>query len=289
MEISEKFIKDFKPFGAAVTHQGKKVRPETKTNVAIGRIATVENSGKNNLKVVMKVAGAKYDFSGFVNDNTPVAKLIKQAKEEDLVICARFEKKRKKNVDPNLPIDEITKDSFIAKENIVNIVAGVYNFNSKEWILSSDAVSNPAEDPEYVKNELASATYSTDDFFTASAPKIQTTDADWKANHLISMFTYAREHCKENGVDIGIKGLKVLATHLLTAADVLQMKANKFDMPNYNDYSHTKARGMLFSWMKANPLSTDLMKTKGAFNKWVEDFAEENVELWAWAKEEAQK
>ena len=289
-ELQEKWINGFISLGAEVQHNGQKIRPNTTTSVVIGKVERIDESGNNNLKVTVKVPGAKYDFSGFLNDNTPVANLIKEAKEKGVAICVRLERKRKKNADPTADIKDLTASSDIAKENIVWIIAGVYNFGTSEWILTDDAVSNPEEDPAYVLAEMKSAAYSTEGFFESNnAPKLQTTDLDWKANHLLSMFAYASEHCQENEVGLKIAELKVLAIYMLKAADQLQIKAKNIPAPNYNDYSHTKARGMLFSWMRLNPLSREIMDEKGGFNKWIKKFIEEGVELWNWANEEAYK
>lgn len=289
-ELTEKWINDFVSHGPAITHKGVSVRPETRTSIAIGKVSQLEDKGKNNLKAIIKVAGAKYDFSGFVNDNSAVAGLLKQAKEKDTAICVRFEKKRKKDVDPTSTIEALTKDAGTARDSIVNIVAGVYNFNTSEWILTDDAVSNPSEDPDFVNTELGKASFSTEGFFTSDVkPKLQTTDKDWKANHLISMFTYASEHNFENETGLDNKGLKVLATYMLKACDQLQVKAKNLENPNYNDYSHTKARGMLFSWMRVNPLSKEIMGTKGGFSQWITRFLEESIDLWEWAAAEVEK
>ena len=294
MQIQEKWINDFTSLGREVPTENGVVRPETRTSIAIGRVLQLNEAGKNNLKLTVKVPGAKFDFSGFLNDNSPVAELLKEAKEKDLPIAARFEKKRKKDVDPSTPIADLTVDAFTAKENIVNIVAGIYNFNNSTWLLTEDAVSNPDEDPEYVSTALTSAAYSTENFFsspsvTTTAPKISTTDADWKANHLISMYNFGAEHNFENEIGLEPKAIKVLATYMLRACDQLQMKIYQIQTPNYIDYSHTKARGMLFSWMKINPLSKEIMSRKGGFNEWITKFLDESTELWEWAKDEAEK
>lgn len=291
-ELKEKWLNDFIGLGSPVEHNGKMIRPETRTSIAIGKISKLDEAGKNNLKLTLEVAGAKYDFIGFMNDNTPVSKLAKQAKEENLTICVRFEKKRKKGVDPSKSIDEITKDSFTARDNIVNIVAGVYNFNSEDWVLTDDAISNPDEDPKFVADELKKAVYSTDGFFTSPSKSnsgnqtFQPVDTNWKRNHLITMFTYASEHNHEHKLELDYNALKVLANYMLKATDQLQTRANNLPEPNYNDYSHTKARAMLFSWMKINPLTKTIMTTKGGFNDWITKFLNESVAIWEWATQE---
>lgn len=289
-ELKEKFINGFITKGPEVEHNGEKLRPNTTTSVAIGKVSGLEESGNNNLKCVVKVPGAKFDFSGYLNDNTPVANLLREAKENDYPICVRFERKRKKDADPTKDISELTSSMDVARDNVVWITAGVFNFSTEEWILTDDAVSNPDEDPDYVNQEIKNASYSTEGFFQSSnTPKLQTTDLDWKANHLLSMHSYAAEHSIDNEIDLNEKEIKVLAIYMLRAVDQLQMEVKNIASPNYNDYSHTKARGILFSWMRQNPLSREIMSVQGGFNKWVRTFLAESVELWAWANEEAQK
>lgn len=288
-ELREKWIKGFVSLGPEIEHNGQKIRPNTTTSVVIGKVVRLDEAGKNNLKATIKVPTAKYDFSGFLNDNTPVSNLLKQAKEKDVPICVRIERKRKKNADPTADIADLTKTPELGRENVVWIVAGVFNFSTSEWILTDDAVSNPEEDPDYVMKEIKSASYSTSGFFQSDAPRLQTTDKDWKANHLISMFAYASEHNLENEIGLNTEQLKILAIYMLKAVDQLQMKAKGIEVSNYNDYSHTKARGMLFSWMRLNPLSKDIMTQKGAFNQWISRFLEENLEIWNWANIEANK
>lgn len=288
-EIKEKWLKEFVSLGSEVEHKGAKVRPNTRTSVVIGKVTRVEEAGKNNLKGTVKVPGAKFDFSGFLNDNTPVANLLKQAEEKDVPVCVRFERKRKKGVDPSSDIMEITKTPEIARDNIIWIIAGVFNFSNSEWILTDDAVSNPEEDPGYVLTEIKNASYSTAGFFESDAPKIQSTDKDWKVNHLISMFTYGSEHNLDNKIGLKPAEIKILASYMLKACDQLQMKAKGIEGPNYNDYSHTKVRGMLFSWMRVNPLSREVMSAKGGFNGWITRFIEENLAIWNWAVDEVNK
>ena len=289
-ELKEKWINDFTSLGAEVEVGGEKVRPDTRTSIAIGKVFSIEEVGRNNFKVVLKVTGAKYDFSGFMNNNNPVEELLKQAKELDAPIAVRFEKKRKKDADPKATMTELTVDSATARDNIVNIVAGVYNYSTKEWILTDDAVSNPAEDPAHVIQELEAASYSTANFFESDKPKrIVTTDKDQKVNHLISMYNFAAEHNLENEIGLKDEFLRILAGLMLKACDQLQMKMKNLDAPNYSDYSHTKARGMLFSWMRVNPLTQETITKKGAFNEWINKFLTENQELYEWAQAEVDK
>lgn len=288
-QLKEKWLKEFVSLGKEVVHEGQTVRPNTRTSIAIGKVTRLEETGKNNLKCTVKVPGAKFDFSGFLNDNTPVANLLKQAKEKEAPICVRLERKRKKGVSPVLDIMEITKTPELGRDNVVWIVAGVYNFGDSSWILTDDAVSNPNEDPSYVKNEIESSSYSTEGFFESAAPKLKTTDKDWKVNHLVSMYTYASEHNLENEIGLKHEELKILAIYMLKACDQLQMKVKAIPQPNYPDYSHTKVRGMLFSWMRVNPLSRAIMDEKGGFNKWISSFLTESIEIWSWATENAEQ
>lgn len=286
-ELKEKWIKEFISLGPAVNHNGETIRPNTTTSVVVGKVARLDDQGNNNLKCVVKVPGAKYDFSGFLNGNTPVSSLITECKEKDVPLCVRFERKRKKTADPSIDIKELTKSSDVARDNIVWIVAGVFNYGTEEWILTDDAVSNPEEDPDYVVREVKNASYSTEGFFEDNkAPKLQTTDLDWKVNHLLSMYNYAKEHSVENGLNFNENELRIIASYMLKSCDVLQMKVKSIPSPLYNDYSHTKARGLMFSWMKANKLSREIIQGKGEFNAWISRFLEESISTWSWANSE---
>lgn len=286
-QLKEKWIKEFISLGPVVEVNGEKLRPNTRTNIAIGKITALQDaSGKDNLKAVMKVTGAKYDFSGFINANTPVADLLKQAQEKDAPVCVRFERKRKKEADPHADIMELTKDTSIAQKNVVWVVSGIFNYNTNEWILTDSAVSNPNEDPEYVLQEIKAASYSTENFFEGNAPKLKTSDLEWKANHLMSMFTYACEHNKEFEVGLSDEEIKVLAKFMLKSSDLIQMKIKNIREPNYNDYSHTKARGILFSWMRVNPLTREIFDSKPELKKWLNRSLEENKSLVDWAYKE---
>lgn len=288
-EIKEKWIKGFISLGREIEHNGNKIRPNTTTQVVIGKVARLDDNGNNNMKATVKVPGAKFDYSGYLNENTPVGSLLKEVKEKDLPVCIRLERKRKKNADPMADIKDLIVSSDVARDNIVWIVAGVYNFGTEEWILTDDAVSNPTEDPDYVNIEIKSASYSTEGFFASTSPKLQTTDSDLKANHLLSMYAYASDHNLENEINLNEKEVKILATFMLKACDQLQMKVKGIETPNYNDYSHTKARGALFSWMRTNPLSREIMDTKGGFTEWLNKFLSDYLDVWNWANEEALK
>lgn len=286
MNIQEKWINDFIGLGPAITHEGESVRPETRVSIAIGKVKELNDNGKGNLQAIVSVTGAKFQFKGFLNSNSPVATLLTEAKEKDAVVAVRFERKRKKDVDPRTPIMELTADATTARNNIVWIVAGVYNFNAKSWILTDDAVSNPDEDSAGVVAELSKAAYSTAGFFESDAPKISTTDKDWAVNHLVSMYTYLSEHNIDNELNLDDKRLKFVAKHLLDAVDHVQKKVKRIDTPNYVDYSHTKVRGMLFSWMRVNPLPATAFASKEAFQSWLNKFIQDSLSLWSWAEQE---
>ena len=287
--LQEKWLDDFVALGPSIVHNGEKIRPETRVSIAIGKVKALDESGKNNLRAQVVVSGAKFPFAGFLNGNSPVANLLVEAKEKDAVVAVRFERKRKKDIDPSTPIMELTANASVAKDNIVWIVAGVYNFNAKEWIMTDDAVSNPAEDDAGVAAELGKASYSTEGFFETPKAKVSTSENDWKINHLVSMFTYASEHSFDNELELEVKMLRFLSKHMLNAVDQLQIKMKGLEEPNYSDYSHTKARGMLFSWMRVNPLSKETMSSKEAFQAWLIKFANDNEELWQWATAEVSK
>lgn len=284
MELKEKWIGYYLTHGEAVNVGGEEVFPESHTQIAIGKVKTYDEQGNNNVRVVVEVAGATYDFPGYINSGDPVANLLKQAKDEDHVICVRFEKKRKKDVDPKATIASITKDANTAKKNIVNIIAGVYNFNESSWVLSNEAVSNPANDPESVQTELDTAQINTKNFFGGPATPSVQADIDEKANQLIELYNFASKHNAEQGLDLKVKALKSLATNLLLAVDKLQVGVYELESANYSDLSHAKAKELLFAWVQVNPITTELLDKKGGFSEWVNSFLSESTDIWTWAR-----
>lgn len=293
-KIQEKWLEDFVGLGPEVEHKGEMVRPESRVSIAIGKVESFKEAKNDNVKVSLEVTGAKYPFSGFMNDNNPAAEIIKEAKERDETIAIRFERKRFSKIDPTIPIKELTANAQIAAKNIVWVVAGVYDFNNKDWILTNDAVSNPDEDPSSVKKDLNSAVFSTNEFFnnpeeTKTPVRRTNSDKDWQIRHLVSMFTYVSEHNMENKLGLEPKKLKFLAKYMLRGVDQLQVKVMGEPRPNYSDYSHTKARGMLFSWMRINPLSKEIMSSKKLIQEWMTRFIDESTEIWEWATAEIEK
>lgn len=290
IQIKEMWLRDFSALGPEVEVDGEILRPNTKVSIAVGKVFALEDKGNGNLRVILKVSGAKYDFSGFINSDDVVAKLLAQAQEKDMPIAVRFEKKRKRSADPRADIDDLTVDQNTARDNIVNVVAGAYNFNDKSWVMSDEAVSNPAEDPSNVEMELQKAVYDTSNFFSSpggqSKPRVRVQNgADDKANQLLSMYVHANELNVEQEIGLDANGVRHLAKYLLRAADMLQMAVYGLDEPAYNDYSHTKARMMLFSWLRVHPLNLDIMKN--SFNDWLNTFVKVNTETWRWAIQES--
>jgi len=283
--LKEKWINDFITLGPVVTHEGRQIRPNTVTKIAIGKVFSLD--GTDNLKAVVRVSGAKYDFAGYINANEPVAELLAQAKEKDMIVCVRFDKKRKKKADPLASISDLIVDQRTAKENIVNVVSGIYNFSTNEWILTGDAVSNPEEDPANVLTEIKNASYSVDGFFTSSK-KVQG-NPDEKANHLLSIYTFMSEYNAKKELGLDVKYLKSMAVYMLNAVNKVQMQVYGLEEVNYKDYSHTKARGMLFAFIHANLLTKEIITTRGSFVGYLDRFISESVEIWNWAIAESKK
>lgn len=281
-KLKEMMVGAFTGLGAEVDWNDSKVRPEVAVSVAIGVVEEFRDTGKDLARVRMEVAGAKYSYDGYIRTDEVVAKLIQKAMEDKTPIALRFEKKRKKDVDPTLPIAEISATVDIARENIIKVVVGAYNVNSEEWVLTGEAQTDVNEDPSFVVAKIKSAVnQDVSDFFAASKKKLQHYGDD-KANHLISMYYAVREKEAESDgeLSLNMKQRVFLAEALLSAVDKLQMIVYNSDEPNYRDYSHTRARFMLFQWLNLNPLTKDAIK---GLNEFLSQFINENAQIWKWA------
>lgn len=277
--LKEWRVGQFTGLGREVDHEGGKVRPEVAVSIASGKVSNIDLKNADNANITFNVTGAKYGYGGFINTSDPVFNLLKQAHENDTVICVRFEKKRKKNVSPITPIEELTKDMSTAKDNISRVIAGAYNVNTNSWILTRDAQSNPMEDPSEIAVELQKIQYDTSSFFAKPTAKVQG-QADDKANILVSMYFFIREREAKHGFELNEDQRRKLSLMLLAAADRLQTTVYNLDAPNYRDYSHTRARYILFSYEEINPLNLEAIKN---FKVWAQSFVEQNVDMWRWA------
>lgn len=217
---------------------------------------------KNPKSFMVKIAIALTDnpFSGYLFSDSIIYQLIQKAIETDSYVLLRFEKIRKKNVDINIPILDICKDLNIAKQNINKNVAGIYDFNSNKWILNDTALGKVEDDDETVKaliekarSGMSQENINTEIFFnTVSNTPVEVKPVTPKnfdrQNALITFYYFIIDCEKKYNYNLDDNQRKVLAKKILDVADNIQKLILNSNQVNYKDYSHTRARFLVFSF-----------------------------------------
>lgn len=262
---------------------GQEVRPDVKVALGAGIIKEIKETD-SNIQVIMNVEGAKWPYSGFINKVDPIVEVIRKAHELGAVVIMRFERKRNSKADPLASIDDLTASMDIAKENIVKMASGIYDINGEKWLLSGEAEVNPAEDPAWVSSKINSLIYDSvaiEGFFdapTVSKPNVNPYVND-RANALLTMYYFVKELEVKYDFELKDSGRRQIAENLLMLTDLLQVGVFSMNGPNHKDYSHTKARFMLFKWEEFNNLTADEIKN---LNNWGQAFLKESIEIWKW-------
>ncbi|WP_432523741.1 hypothetical protein [Kineococcus sp. SYSU DK006] len=135
-----------KPF---VSHDGvdaQGVRAEVWVQVGTGTVTKIENKDddvKRNVMVVIKSDNSRVSrpVTAWLAKSDPTYPAVLAAHESGREIQYRVESQRKPTVDRTTPIAELRVDMATAGANTVSIFAGI------DGQLSSEAVTDPAEDP----------------------------------------------------------------------------------------------------------------------------------------------
>lgn len=293
MAIVSKLIGGFTALGRTVDHKGTKMRPEVKVTIASARVTDIQDN-RGNLNITMAADGAKFKLGGFISADEQVAKVIELAREKDEPVCVRFEKKRKKDVDPTLPIEDISKTMDLARDNIVRTVVGVYDYNQDKWILSREAQSNPEEDPEGTLDAIRNLNFNVAGFFEEKAAGNVAAGGPVPANYaernrenaenaIMSMFFFLCEQEEKHGYKVDYDTKRKHAIQLVKVANMLQMQMFDLEEPDYAAYSHTRARYLIFKWAEVvSPLNEN---ASNKFSDWGKALLKNGASLWTWCKD----
>lgn len=129
-----------KPFTSHDGVDARGVRAEVWVQTGTGTVKELSENGKNVL-VKMQVEGLKHPVQGWTSTTESIYPLLVEAKEQGREIAYRIESQRKQGVPRETPIAELRKTQEIANENTRSLFVGI------DGTLSSEAVTNPAEDP----------------------------------------------------------------------------------------------------------------------------------------------
>lgn len=205
----------------------------------------------NSVMISVKPEKATTALHGYTFFDEKISEICGIAEEKGVPVLLRFETVRKSDIDKSISILELTKDIGTAAKSVNKCCSGVYDFNNGKWVLVANA-SDPDNDPEELKrliNEVKETQVSTDDFF--KEPATNRVPDPWilnKQSQLITMYFTVVEYEKKYGYTLEEEKRQKIARLLLKLSDEIQKILKGADVVNYKDYSHTKARQIVFSY-----------------------------------------
>lgn len=116
------------------------VRAEVHVQTGTGTVKAMEENGKNVL-IKMSVEGLRHPVQGWTSKTEAIYPMLVEAHEQKREIAYRIEAQRKNSVDRTIPIADLRPNAEEGAKNTRQIFVGV------DGNLSSEAITNPAEDP----------------------------------------------------------------------------------------------------------------------------------------------
>lgn len=310
--------------GPQPDENGELFRAEVKVVTGYGEIFDVEDSENKSRnpdnyaqKVVFKVDNSKYKSSGWAQSSDEVMKKVEEARSNGEPIHFRIETRRKKDIDRKTPINDLSYNSDVARENIHKSLAAVRLDSDEEWTVSRNAVTRLDEDPsgdglssanDYTLEELQALKRKQGGGNTATA------DRDW-SNNLeappyilwlddekskinlgsgaigvpLSMYMYVTEAARKDEIEFTEQERRFLARAMVSAANAIQVAI--FDgarkTPDMAEGSHVRARSVVFEVIRVfHPLSKEIMANSDNLRAWRDKIVESGTELLKWSIEE---
>lgn len=221
-------------------------------------IASVKN---NSAKIEIDLENDKISgrMGGYCFVDSPVYTIVEQAIEKKQPLLMRFEKVRKEGVDKNIPMSELTKDMDTARKNINRRCAGVYNFNSNEWVLNPDSIPTDKDTEEmkaFPKKTLV-VEQDTSNFFKNKRPA---TPINFdKQVDITATYFFISEQLKD--LHLEEKQLRFVTKKLLAVTDHIQMLILGVKTIDYKSYSRTRARNFVYHYAECvSPLTEDTLQ-----------------------------
>lgn len=255
----------------------------------------------------------KHDVNAWVHKETDkeIYDMLNKAYDDESPIYIRIEKKRKNHVDRKTPItDFVGMDA--ARENLINIVAGVRWDESEDWVESSESVTLPSEDSgtgsvKATPKNSGSSSFTPPDPMDSSpwnqveAPPYKTKNSDGSVNPgsdavaaVANTYTFVYEYLTGGKSDVVLsEDNNTARTQILDITYKVISVANKaqvtvFDgklqRPSMSKRSHTRARALIFHAMEnTNKITQEHLESKEALENWASEVLERTVKMWKWS------
>ena len=234
---------------------------EVAVNLAVGETTIEESPNGKAINVKVKPENAKYGLSGYVGKSYDLAKVATEAVEKGVKLLYRFEQRRKPHLDVNIPMAELKPDLQSGKENTLKVLAGIYNFNTGEWLLSNDITAHPDNDPQQLKAFIESCV-AKDIASFFEAPKEIVTDDNYKAKqHLLEIFSFLQGKENELGFELSMKERLIASTQLLKLIAKVQLINTQQNEISYDSKTFEDAKKIIFNSLSASALTKEDLTT----------------------------
>lgn len=259
---------------------------DTKISIACG-IPEVSVKGSSYLVSIFPER-AEYGVKGYYHESAKFAKLIQKASDEKQEIMILTEKHRKKGVSNETPIETLTENMKEARNSIVHACVGVYDFNNSKWILDgnrTDPENYPGEVQQAIAQAKSAEVIDEEAFFQPPTPKLFIPNpAGWdEQQQMLTMYFFVTDCEKKYDYQLSEQHRKEFAKKALQVADEFQKLMKETNIVDYKDYSHTRARFLLFS-CEQNLVPFDGEAVKDV-QKWCREIYKRGKSLIEWIKE----
>lgn len=248
-----RFYKPTKAIPSLIPNKG-----DLKLQMGYGDIE-VAKPKKESVKITCG-ADLKYPMSGYISENSPLIPIFKTAEENQTPLLVRIEQRRKKDVDPNTSIIELTSDQETALKNTFKVLVGVYDVNNEKWVLSKDAQTNPDNDPDDAKEFVRRALNGIEDDIDIDAffQKKQSLVVDSSVEEKLQLieFLLLVENI-ENKQNINFNNKKEIASLFLRMTNNLQRLLTNSDVTDYTHKSYDLAKKIVLNIEKRLPFYLD--------------------------------
>lgn len=249
-----------------------------------------KNPDVSNLKIA--IPGLEYPFSGYFAVASKIGKALQHFADEDKMITVIFEQKKKNKLpedEANKDITELRDTPEHAKKTTVKTVAGIYDYNKNTWIFTDEASFNGKDIPSDWTNELIQKSQDVnfdlgDLAPTEDIPKPNVPQSVDKQSFLINYYMFVKDMETKYGYELTDERRKLISRKLLKIADGFQQKMTGLPVPNYKDYSHTRARQLVFQVTERFIILDEKVQTDEGLQEIVKGIISYGLNLLAWTE-----
>lgn len=285
------------------------VRAEVKVQSGVGNIDEIKKSKEGKARnIIISAENTEHTLNGWVPVDDPVFTKIQNAYDNKEPVEFRIETTRKRDVNRETPISELTADMSTAKENVFKAFAAVKEEGDKEWTLSPKMRTRMEEDPK--DEEFVDPTSISLEEFTGgssiskkSSPRMTSNNpienppyltynpngeinpGSYAASVPINILSFVISYCTTNNVELSEQEKAVIAKRIIFLTNSLQnfMYNGTLTKPMLDSNSHTRTRAIVFEVIENYyPITKDILKDSESLKAWSLAIKDKSEALWKW-------